>query len=366
MSKINLKDYIVPARLYNTDNNGNYGDGRFDTIDLIFLEAAEIRTYDGVRMYNGPVEQHKTSPTDYALVNGALQSWPDYKTDKKGQAITWLRSADFFGVKVFDPNGYCNFKDVDTRNVSLRPVLHINLSSVISARSASRDLFKIGTVKNDNGDELYHTIEFGEYPKTYVGEKLNAELEKAYMCLDAGYIKPTGKKYTGHINNDNKVIYHNEYEYRGQKYVRVKVKSNADKNFYSDGTKILDRKWAWIKVEPIVWEIRNWDSLPEEINPNGDGSAEYMEEYIEVRTEEAIACLPFYPNLEDENTLFWQNSLVRGYLNGINVNNISTNGNLDYTAPNGGNFLHQNFLTEALDLSMVYSLTKQINDEFSI
>lgn len=228
--------------------------------------------------------------------------------------------------------------------------MRLNLSSIISARSASRDNFKVSTVTNERGDELYHTIEFGEYPKTYVGERLNAELEKAYMYFEMGAVKPTGKKYTGRIDESGNVVYHDEFEFRGQKYVRVKILNKEDGSFYSDGSKISssDDSFAWVKVEPITWKIRNWADMPREINPRGTGSAKY----IDVRTEEAIATLPFYPNDRDNNITFWQNSTVRGYLNGINVNNIRTNGYAKYNAPNGGDFSRQNFLTEAIDISM--------------
>ena len=67
-----------------------------------------------------------------------------------------------------------------------------------------------------------------------------------------------------------------------------------------------------------------------------------------LKTENAILSgICFYPNKNDENCNLWQNSSIRGYLNGYNVNNITGNGNLDYTAPNGGNFTQNNFINEA-------------------
>lgn len=84
--------------------------------------------------------------------------------------------------------------------------------------------------------------------------------------------------------------------------------------------------------------------MPTSINPKGNGKATY----IDVRTEEAIMSgIPFYPNDNDENISFWQNSSVRGFLNGIDVRNIRTNGNRNYTSPNGGNFSGHGFLQEA-------------------
>ena len=126
--------------------------------------------------------------------------------------------------------------------------------------------------------------------------------------------------------------------YNGQKYVRD------------------DHRWepSWKKVEPIKWIIKNWEDMPKQINPKGSGKASA----IEINSEEAIACLPFYPNENDLNGNTWQNSTIRGYLNGINVNDIKENGNVNYTAPNGGDFTKQNFITEALQVD-VPSLSKR-------
>ena len=43
----------------------------------------------------------------------------------------------------------------------------------------------------------------------------------------------------------------------------------------------------------------------------------------------------------------YQNSTVRGFLNGINVCNLKENGNPKFAAPNGGNFANCGFLQEA-------------------
>ena len=105
----------------------------------------------------------------------------------------------------------------------------------------------------------------------------------------------------------------------------------------------------WVRVEPIVWKIQNWSELPKEINPNGNGVAEY----IELVTEQAIiAGMNFYPTEDDENAELWQNSTIRGYLNGINVNNIKSNGNLEFGAPHGGDFSSGGFLQEAFDCEL--------------
>ncbi len=217
-------------------------------------------------------------------------------------------------------------------------------------------------VKDKKGATLYHTIEFGEYPKTKADN--SEELEELF---GRGIVKPTGKKFTGRFDSDKgKFLENSEYVYRGQKYVRVKVHSYQDKNFYESGEVLKEGSYDWFKLEPIKWKIRNWNEMPTSINPSGNGKASC----IKVRSEETImAGIPFYPYYKDKNCSFWQNSSIRGYLNGINVNNIKSNGNTRYTASNGGDFTGRGFLDEAFssirENAIVTEDNAQIQQEIS-
>lgn len=68
MAKIDLKNFIIPTTLSNTDANQNMGDSSFDTRDLVFLDSA-----DEIRAYNESKMRCRISATDWALVNGAFQ-----------------------------------------------------------------------------------------------------------------------------------------------------------------------------------------------------------------------------------------------------------------------------------------------------
>lgn len=180
MAKINLKSFIIPTILSNTDaDQENVGDHSFDTRDLVFLDSD-----DEIRAYNEGSAELSSSVTDWALVNGAFHRWRKYTlTGKEGVTTHWLRSAySTYSADAINSDGDLNCEYVKSRNSTLCPALRLNLSSVISARNASGAFFKIDTVKNGIGSELYHTIEFGEYPKTYVGEEFNDELENAYYA----------------------------------------------------------------------------------------------------------------------------------------------------------------------------------------
>ena len=349
---MDLRKYIVPTKLDNTDENQKSGNKSFQTEDLIYLDS-----YDEVEDIS--VGLRITYPTDYAIMNNALMSSSNQGPKGRKSCWTWLRSAfSSNGVYKINTDGDLVNNNVNFTYGGLCPALHLNLSSVISARSASRDFFRISEIKT-KGSGKYHTIEFGEYPKTYVGDRKNKELEKLYSSRK---LVSTGKTYTGRIDNDGELTSHSEFEYKGQKYVRVLTKKYDGDSEYSDGTMAPeDGTYMWVRVEPIVWKIRNWDELPKEINPTGSGKAKF----IDIRTDEAIISgIPFYPDYDDKNCSMWQNSTVRGYLNGINVNNIKTNGNTSFTASKGGNFTGKNnFLNEAFNISISMEKTEEEIEE---
>lgn len=213
----------------------------------------------------------------------------------------------------------------------------------------------IREVKDTTGKTIYHTLQIGEYPKTKVDEDLSRTLESLYHGgkIQEG-ILCTGRWYSGNgqkeMFGDYAGKHSPEFEYQGQRYVRV-VSYPSDKgNRYSDGTpsgKVGTIRWA--KVEPISFVIKNWDEMPQSINPKGNGRAKYFD----LRAEEAITSnIPFYPDEYDKNSIMWQNSSVRGFFNGIDVRNIRSNGNIKYGASRGGNFTGEcNFLNEAFNLS---------------
>ncbi len=337
MAKTDLGKFIIPRKLSNTDENQEMGNAAFDTTDYIWLPFdSEIEDLSS--------RQRQTTATDFSVANGSsIWCSDEAPTGKKGPTSFWLRSAySNYETYYVDEDGDRNFIYVKRSKVGVRPALHLNLPSIISAQSASRDFGKLGVVKDTDGNVLYHTIEFGEYPNHRA--KNSDELENLYQNW-IGRLKETGKFYSGYLADDDKPAKHEEYEYRGERYVRVKINRFEGGNFYEDGTMVPDSgTYEWFKVEPIVWEIRNWDELPRSINPSGNNSAKVLD----IQTAEVImGGIPFYPNDRDENISFWQNSCVRGFLNGINVSNIKTNGNKEYQAPNGGDWTGAGFLQQA-------------------
>ena len=314
--------------------------------------------------------ERRISATDYAQMNYAY-TYDNYTT-RTGKQTTraWLRSAwDRHNVNYVDGDGDGNREFTANRSAGLCPSLHYHLPSDISARSALRFLkgqknrdeseepeqFDIREVKDTEGKTIYHTLQIGEYVKTKVDENLSRTLELLYHGgkIQEGIVC-TGRWYSSNGQKENYKDYagkHSpEFEYQGNRYVRVVSYPNGEEDRYSDGTptgKVGTIRWA--KVEPISFVIKNWDEMPKSINPKGNGRAKYFD----LRAEEAITSnIPFYPDEDDQNSTMWQNSSIRGFFNGIDVRNIQSNGNIEYGASRGGNFTGEcNFLNEAFNLS---------------
>ncbi len=356
--KINLKNFIVPTRLKNTDECKN-DDDSLDTTDLVFLNSLqEIYNYTFDIDASLSKEKRKVAATDWALVNGAFQMHEEKTlSGKLGSAVYLLRDPWSVYQTQTVSQGKFSFVYFDAIHYSFRPAVHVDIDAVLSAKSTSNNVFKIDAVKNKKGKVLYHTMEFGEFPKSFVGEKFNLKLENAY---EKKLLQATGKEYVGRFENDGKCIFHNEYEYNGQKYVRVESSSYDNQNIFSDGTKISFSHIYWIKVEPVTWMIMNWNNLPKQINPQGNDNAEILD----LLADQAIENLPF--NLmsyakKDGYCSLWQNSVIRAYLNGYNIHQEIDrgNGNANYKSPFNIDFTKHNFLNEAF--SNVLTLTKEAN-----
>ena len=365
MNRQDLRSKIIPTTIENTDESQNTGNKKFNTTDLIYLDSYDEQ-YDGKKTDM----ERRISATDYAQMNNAYIY--DNYTTRTGKQTTWawLRSAypRYTVYYVYgDGDRYNSYTKY--RAAGLCPSLHYHLPSDISARSALRFLkgqknrdeseeleqFDIREVQDTTGKTIYHTLQIGEYAKTKVDENLSRTLESLYHGgkIQEGIVC-TGRWYSSNGQKESYKDYagkHSpEFEYQGQRYVRVVSYPNDEGDRYSDGTptgKVGTVRWA--KVEPISFVIKNWDEMPKSINPKGNGRAKYFD----LRAEEAITSnIPFYPDEDDQNSTMWQNSSIRGFFNGIDVRNIQSNGNIEYGANSGGNFTGEcNFLNEAFNLS---------------
>lgn len=362
MKRKDLRSKIVPTTIENKDEFQNKGNKKFNITDLIYLDSYDEQ-YDGKKT---DIER-KISATDFAIMNYAY-IYDSYTTRTGRQSTDALLRSAFNSSLVHYVNGEGDWEGHFTNNRSggLCPSLRFQLPSYISARSTLQFFKKqaesdeleevdIREKKDTKGKAIYHTLQIGEYVGTKVDEDLSRTLEALYHGgkIQEG-ILCTGRWYSGNGQKEDYKDYagkHSpEFEYQGERYVRVVSYPYSEEDIYSDGT-ISGKQGTirWARVEPISFEIKNWDEMPKWINPKGTGKAKYFD----LRAEEAIISnIPFYPDEDDNNSTMWQNSIPRGFLNGIDVRNITQNGNPEYGASRGGNFTGEcNFLNEAFNLS---------------
>ncbi|MCM1404387.1 MAG: hypothetical protein NC133_02710 [Prevotella sp.] len=292
-------DLVERVRIANTDENQKTGNASFDTDDYVYLDACD-------EVKNLPANQRSATLTDWAYLHDGYRPW-----DRKATNL-WLRSAHSNDCAcVIDHDGDLSLRDAFRIGICLCPVLHLKLSSFLAARRVTRDFGKIGS----------HTIQMGTYPQTKVSPNERDYFEQQ---LKLGKIRKTGKQYFGRRQNDGSFVMHDEYVIGGEKYVRV---------YLNQGFITCE----WVKVEPVVWRVRNWDELPTSINPKGNGKAKL----IDLRSEEAIISgIPFYPEHGDVRgrDTMWQNSVIRAYLNGYDLHQEIDRGNGNSKYKNKENF----------------------------
>ena len=108
-------------------------------------------------------------------------------------------------------------------------------------------------------------VEYGEYPQSVVSKDEASYLEKVFLARD---MKETTKIYAPPFVFDKDFT---EYEYNGDKYIRVVVDpimeyerqiyncgiENAQQfeKIWPEGLVVSDRVIYWVKVEPIKWLI---------------------------------------------------------------------------------------------------------------
>lgn len=310
-----LTDKLEPVVVENTDQNYETGNHAFNTVDYVFVRSLEeLKTL--------PQTARNMTATAYAISNGISVS-------SDGTSPYLLRTGyTTHAVNYVSKNGIPYDTYVNDNTKGDWRGIHISLRAIKQCNALPLGFGNVNAEK--------HTIEFGCWPKSMVSDS-----QKLETLLKQGKLTDTNLWYYGAVMPNGKLAQNKMYKYNGEYYVRVKQSSKA----------------LWFQPQMIVWKILNWNHMSQLINPNGDGTAEYIDAYPEQLLDGGI---PFYIKQFDENNAFYQNSTLRGVLNGVNVNRIETNGNLRYTAENGGDFSSHGFLQQAfiVPADLLKNLTK--------
>ena len=332
---MDIKKFIVTPTLENMYVKGG------ETKDMVYLPlASEVENLSN--------SQRVCYPSDYAVLNG-ISFGSSQTNEKRKPCKTWLRSASTGFDNMVDvvyESGSVSSQYGKSTEIGTSPMIQLDLDTVIEAKQKSKQVFQIEEHKIDKKNS-YCTFEFGQFPKSYVGDDTNKQLETAFS---KGVMTPTGKKYIATVEDQNKVVYNQEYSFGNQRFVRVVDRFEKEKQL-SDGTILKFEGVHWVRVEPISWEITNWDELPKQINPKGKGTAKT----VTLRTDEAIlGGVPFHTKYEGPNRNQWQNSILRSYFNGYDLHKEieKGNGNKGYMAYQNFSFEQNNFLSEAFDYNV--------------
>lgn len=101
-------------------------------------------------------------------------------------------------------------------------------------------------------------VEYGEYPQYVVDTSLGRTLDSEFS---AGRLRKTGKTYTTDSRRWNansekfSPVEHEEYEYNGKRYVRVKSNDTNENFKLTNGVTTHPGDYFWLEVSPIVWYV---------------------------------------------------------------------------------------------------------------
>ena len=354
-----LKDFIIKQTQKTIEKESFFSKEEkiIEEQDFVFIDLEDTDK-------NNKDEWNKTMPTDYALINNASSSTLDEM--KQEPCFIWIRPKirilhDFGRVPTIQTNAIYKRLDSPDNILGVRPTIFLDAEKVIRAKNES-DNFKIKQIYEN--EKYINTITFGSFPQTFVGEELNQTLEDLFQ---KGEIKPTGKTFVGSIYansfgamtkiKDKNIHSNSEYQYGESKYVRVLTKCSKDILDHSTGRISYKtyEKIYWLKVEPITWIIRNYESLPRELNPFGKAKDNHLDLLCK---NVVLNSIQFYPDPTHKNYSWWETSAVRGYLNGLNVNVKQKNRYGEFLT-SGGDFTNHNFLLDAFDEEVLLNQDKE-------
>ena len=109
-------------------------------------------------------------------------------------------------------------------------------------------------------------IEYGYYPQTVASVDLQVQLERAF---NFGSLIRTGNTYTTDsrpydaYDQTFQALVHDEYEYNGKRYIRVKANSDYGSREFtlSNGKNYRNGDFVWVEVEPVKWLVDEQEGI---------------------------------------------------------------------------------------------------------
>ncbi len=196
----------------------------------------------------------KTAITDFSILLGAYVSNYHIDNDSSLEGRTgyyWTKSDDGDNdARVVNDNGNRRYNSVNERDGGARPALPFSEVSSIPTNGESGKRARDGILE----------VEYGYYPQKAVSRDMQERLERAYR---SGNISKTRNNYTtdsvayDEYDTSFQPQTHQEYEYNGKRYVRVKANSYYDGGDFtlSNGEQYRDGDDVWVEVLPVKWLV---------------------------------------------------------------------------------------------------------------
>lgn len=195
----------------------------------------------------------KAAITDFSILLGGFVS--DYHLDNDNSlegrtSWYWTKSDDGDNdARVVSSHGTSYWNNVSLRIGGARPALPFSSISSIPTNGVSGRIV-----------DGIREVEYGYYPQKAVDKRMQGILEQAFKSRR---IQKTGNGYTtdsvkyDEYNTPFQAQRHDEYEYNGKRYVRVKANSDYDGSEFtlSNGEKYRDGDYIWVEVEPVKWLV---------------------------------------------------------------------------------------------------------------
>lgn len=343
---LDLTKLVVSTQVKNNRNGGFFFDKSLTTQDKVFIPS--------VKELKKKIRNGDLGVSDYSMILG---------NENKS---CYLRSAETEGclaVYAGESSEYI-YGDAIRFDYGYTPRLAIDTTYIADCIN-SGDNSSISLEINADKKTPAH-IKMGEYPQTIVSKVLGAELERLFNGGQLmGGLKATGRLFTSTAWKNKYLLpsdmstssqlftayaWNNkspEFEYNGEKYVRVISHNQNTSMNYSNGEKPDYGKAEWVKVEPIDFEIQNWDKLPKTINPKGNGRDNAI---MLQSTKILISGLPFLPSMSQNRNL-WQNSQARCFLNSSSLEELGVNTTFAVERGKVVDFTKSGFLYEAFDMT---------------
>ena len=195
----------------------------------------------------------KAAITDFSVLLGGWV-WEHAENDSSLEGRTgcyWTKSNDGdTNARVVDDDGSSCRRNVQSRYIGARPALPFSSIGSIPTNRESGKRARDGILE----------VEYGYYPQKAVSKDMQERLERAYRSES---ISKTRNIYTTDSVDHNKEDTsfqpqtHQEYEYNGKRYVRVKANSYYDGGdlTLSNGEQYRDGDNVWVEVQPVKWLV---------------------------------------------------------------------------------------------------------------